>query len=157
MVTAQTALLTGICPLHRGKYRELKGKLHVCGKECVDSLPGFSELPLLLLRHTHEQRKESMPMADRRILSESEWSTALASIPGWSIQDRRLQREFTFPDFSRAFGFMVRVAMLAEQMNHHPNWSNIYNRVTIELTTHDLGGISSFDIEFALKTNALLV
>lgn len=116
----------------------------------------FLNFPLLLRKHTHEQRKESMPMTDRRILSESECSAALSSIPGWSVQSHRLRREFMFADFSRAFSFMVRVAMLAEQMNHHPDWSNVYNRVTIELTTHDLGGISTFDVEFARKTNALL-
>jgi 4a-hydroxytetrahydrobiopterin dehydratase len=116
----------------------------------------FLNFPLPLMKHEHEQRKESMQMGDRRILSESECTAALTSLPGWSIQNRRLRREFTFADFSLAFSFMVRVAMVAEQMSHHPDWSNVYNRVTIELTTHDLGGISTFDVEFARKTNALL-
>lgn len=116
----------------------------------------FLNFPLLLIKDTHEQQKELMPMAERRILSESECSAALTSAPGWRIQNSRLRREFVFADFSRAFGFMVRVAMLAEQMNHHPDWSNAYNRVSIELTTHDLGGISTFDFEFARKTNELL-
>jgi 4a-hydroxytetrahydrobiopterin dehydratase len=108
------------------------------------------------MKQSHEQQKESMTMADRRILSESECAAALPTIPGWSIHSRRLRREFVFADFSRAFSFMVRVAMVSEQMNHHPDWSNVYNRVTIELTTHDLGGISTLDVEFARKTNAFL-
>lgn len=59
----------------------------------------------------------------------------------WQEQDNQLTREFQFADFSEAFAFMTRVALLAEQMNHHPWWSNVYNRVTIKLTTHDAGNV----------------
>ena len=58
---------------------------------------------------------------------------------GWTEADDRLRRDFVFKDFSEAFGFMTRVAFLAEQADHHPNWSNVYNRVSIELCTHDAG------------------
>jgi 4a-hydroxytetrahydrobiopterin dehydratase len=66
-----------------------------------------------------------------------------------------LQRTFRFADFSEAFGFMVRVALAAETLGHHPEWSNVWNRVTIALTTHDLGGLSSLDIELARRIEAL--
>ena len=71
---------------------------------------------------------------------------ALASqLPQWTVTDTCLQRQLVFKTFVEAFGFMAQVALLAEARNHHPNWSNVYNRVTIELTTHDLGGLSSLD------------
>ena len=77
-------------------------------------------------------------------------------IPNWSIKDNKLHREFVFDNFITAFGFMTRVALVAEAMNHHPEWSNVYRRVTIELTTHDLGGISNLDIDLAKAINNLL-
>jgi len=77
------------------------------------------------------------------------------SLPAWSLVDGRLQRQFTFVDFSEAFGFMTRVALVAEQLNHHPDWSNVWNRVSIALTTHDLGGLSNLDLELARRINAL--
>ena len=76
--------------------------------------------------------------------------------PHWTVVDTRLTRRFTFSDFVEAFGFMSRVALLAEARNHHPNWSNVYNRVSIELTTHDLGGLSDLDAELAAAIDALL-
>lgn len=94
-------------------------------------------------------------MSERKKLSEQEVDAALKSLKGWSVVNRKLHKEFTFKDFVRAFGFMSSVALIAEKMNHHPDWSNVYNKVVIELTTHDLGGISSFDIEFASKVDAL--
>jgi len=72
------------------------------------------------------------------------------------VGDERLKRQWQFSDFSEAFAFMTRVALLAESMQHHPNWSNVYNRVTIELTTHDLGGLSNLDAELARSIDALL-
>ena len=77
-------------------------------------------------------------------------------LPEWSVQTDRLSRDLRFRDFVEAFGFMTQVALLAESRNHHPNWSNVYNRVSIELTTHDLGGISDLDGELASAINALL-
>jgi len=80
----------------------------------------------------------------------------LAHLGGWTLVQGKLHKEFSFPAFVDAFGFMASVALIAESMNHHPDWSNTYNRVTIDLTTHDLGGISSFDIEFATRVEKLL-
>ena len=73
---------------------------------------------------------------------------------GWSIQDGKLHKDFEFGDFARAFGFMTRMAGVAEEMNHHPEWFNVYNRVSIDLTTHDAGGITSNDVEFAKRADA---
>ncbi len=77
---------------------------------------------------------------------------ALASeLPSWSVTGGKLQREFSFADFSEAFGFMARVALAAESMGHHPEWSNVWNRVSIALTTHDTGGLSDLDVELARR------
>ena len=82
---------------------------------------------------------------------------ALANrLPQWTVTDTRLQRQLVFKNFVEAFGFMAQVALLAEARNHHPNWSNVYNRVTIELTTHDLGGLSTLDTELAIAIDRLL-
>lgn len=79
-------------------------------------------------------------------------------LPLWSVDRQRdaLCRTFTFPNFSKAFAFMAEVALLAERMNHHPEWSNVYNRVEITLTTHDAGGLSRLDVELAGAIDALL-
>ena len=73
----------------------------------------------------------------------------------WTETNNTLYKKFEFNDFSEAFAFMTRVAMEAEKMNHHPEWFNVYNRVKIELVTHDLGGISTYDIKFADTINKL--
>ena len=90
------------------------------------------------------------------LLSPQEREDLRTSLTQWQVGDERLKRHWQFSDFSEAFAFMTRVALLAESMQHHPNWSNVYNRVTIELTTHDLGGISNLDVELALSIDALL-
>ena len=77
-------------------------------------------------------------------------------LPHWSVQEERLHRDLQFNPFVEAFGFMAQVALLAEARNHHPNWSNVYNRVSIDLTTHDLGGLSNLDVELAVAIDALL-
>ena len=77
------------------------------------------------------------------------------SLPHWQVEADRLKRDWQFKDFSEAFAFMTRVALLAETMQHHPNWSNIYNRVSIELTTHDLDGLSDLDVQLARSIDAL--
>ncbi len=80
----------------------------------------------------------------------------LASQPDWQLKREQLCRSFLFKDFSSAWGFMSRVAMLAEQHNHHPEWSNVYSRVDIALTTHDVGGISARDLRLAESINQIL-
>jgi 4a-hydroxytetrahydrobiopterin dehydratase len=75
----------------------------------------------------------------------------------WTIENEHLRRAFVFEDFAQAFGFMTKVALLAEEMDHHPNWENVFNKVSISLTTHDLGGLSSLDFELAHKINAVLL
>ena len=78
------------------------------------------------------------------------------TLPNWVVNGDRLHRDLQFNSFVEAFGFMAQVALLAESKNHHPNWSNVYNRVSIDLTTHDLGGLSSLDVELASAIDALL-
>ncbi len=88
-------------------------------------------------------------------LSPEEISTKLTKLPGWELQNGKLHREFTFTDFVEAFGFMSRVALLAETARHHPEWFNAYNTVRIDLATHDVGGISQSDFDLASKINRL--
>jgi 4a-hydroxytetrahydrobiopterin dehydratase len=92
-------------------------------------------------------------MIERRALSVAEAQARLGEIPGWALQGGKLVREFRFGTFVEAFGFMTRVALLAERMNHHPDWSNTYNWVSIALSTHDLGGLSTWDVELARQIN----
>lgn len=85
----------------------------------------------------------------RQKLSDAELRSALGTLAGWSVHDGKLHREYKFPDFPHAFGFMATSAVVIEKMNHHPEWSNVYNRVTINLTTHDSGGITQNDVDLA--------
>ena len=79
------------------------------------------------------------------------------SVSGWTVNpDGKLQREFNFTDFNEAFGFMTRVALKAEQENHHPEWSNVYSKVKIELITHDAGSITDKDRNLATYINSIL-
>ncbi len=89
-------------------------------------------------------------------LSDAEVTQRLQALPGWTVAGGRLHRDLQFRDFSEAFGFMARVALLAEKMDHHPDWSNVYNRVTIELMTHDAGGLTTLDFDLAGKISALI-
>ena len=83
---------------------------------------------------------------------------ALAELPGWDPVEGRdaIQKSFKFKDFSQAWGFMTRVALAAEAMDHHPEWANVYNKVEIVLTTHDCGGLSERDIRLARKIDNLV-
>jgi 4a-hydroxytetrahydrobiopterin dehydratase len=91
-------------------------------------------------------------------LSQAEREDALEGLPEWDYQDGRdaITRRFTFDDFSQAFAFMTQVALLAEKADHHPEWSNVWNRVDILLTTHDAGGLSGRDIDMARAIDALV-
>lgn len=74
----------------------------------------------------------------------------------WSIQGSRIERAFLFKDFVHAFQFMTSVAVIAEKLNHHPNWSNVYNKVFISLTTHDAGGLTELDFSFAKEVDRIV-
>jgi len=82
-------------------------------------------------------------------LREEQIAAGLADLPGWRLQGGKLRREFRFTDFSEAFAFMARVALEAEKRDHHPDWSNVYNRVVVDLQTHDVGGVSQKDLDLA--------
>jgi len=90
-----------------------------------------------------------------KALAAAEIESQLGTIPGWSLVAGKLQRKFAFPDFVAAFGFMSQAAILAEKMDHHPEWSNVYNRVEVDLTTHDAGGVTELDFELAGQMNRI--
>jgi 4a-hydroxytetrahydrobiopterin dehydratase len=94
-------------------------------------------------------------MARPTPLPAGELGERLGRLPGWQIADGKLHRTFEFPDFVQAFQFMAGVALAAERLGHHPDWSNSYNRVTIDLVTHDAGGITALDFELAARAQAL--
>ena len=91
-------------------------------------------------------------------LTEAERNAALAELPAWTLRDDGLaiSRELKFADFSAAFAFMTRIALYAEKADHHPEWSNVYNRVHVTLTTHDAGGVSQRDVKMAKAIDALV-
>jgi 4a-hydroxytetrahydrobiopterin dehydratase len=91
-------------------------------------------------------------------LSDEERADALEQLTDWDYEDGRdaITRQFLFADFSEAFAFMTQVAMLAEKHDHHPEWSNVWNRVDIVLTTHDAGGLSARDVDMALAIDRLV-
>jgi len=88
-------------------------------------------------------------------LSQIDIDAELKKLPGWRVRDEKLYKEFQFESFNQAFGFMTRAAMEIEKMNHHPEWFNVYNKITIELTTHDVGGITKNDVNLAKILNSL--
>ena len=91
----------------------------------------------------------------RERLSEEQIVAALADLSGWQLADGKLHRDFKFPDFITAFGFMTQAAFNAEAMNHHPEWFNVYGRVSVDLTTHDAGGLTDLDVELASRMDAI--
>jgi len=93
-------------------------------------------------------------MSEIRRLGDAEIQSRLATLSGWSIRDGKLHREFQFADFVAAFAFMTAVAQVAESKQHHPEWSNVYNRVVIDLTTHDAHGLTALDFELAAAADA---
>lgn len=88
-------------------------------------------------------------------LDEAALRQALADLEGWSLLEGKLHREFRFDDFVAAFGFMTSAALVAESMNHHPEWWNVYGRVVVDLVTHDAGGITEKDLALARRMDAL--
>lgn len=94
-------------------------------------------------------------MAEPALLTDAEIEALLAAHPGWSRQSGRLERNFEFTDFSEAFGFITRIALLAERQFHHPEWTNVYGTVTVTIVDHELGGISSRDRTFVERVDAI--
>jgi 4a-hydroxytetrahydrobiopterin dehydratase len=90
-----------------------------------------------------------MAEEDYRKLSEDEIKGELSKLVGWRVANGKLNKTFEFASFVQAFGFMTQVAMEAEKLNHHPEWFNVYSKVTIDLVTHDVGGISNYDFRLA--------
>ena len=88
-------------------------------------------------------------------LTDKEIESEVNKIPGWKVVNGKLSKSFEFKDFIEAFSFMTRVAMHAEKMNHHPEWFNVYNKVNIDLVTHDLNGISNYDMKLANAINKI--
>ena len=94
-------------------------------------------------------------MARPAKLADAALEAALAKLSGWSLRDGKLHKQFRFDDFIQAFGFMTRVALVAEAMNHHPEWSNVWNRVDVDLNTHDAKGITELDVSLASRMDEL--
>ena len=94
-------------------------------------------------------------MTTRELLSGDALTNAMAELDGWTIVDGKLHKEFTVSDFVESFGFMASAALCAERANHHPEWSNVYNRVSVALSTHDVGGITQFDMALAADMDRL--
>ena len=91
------------------------------------------------------------------LIKRSALETEIAKLEGWALTSsyKQMQRQFEFADFNEAFAFMTKVAMVAEELNHHPEWCNVWNKVDITLTTHDAGGLTDKDFELARKINQL--
>lgn len=89
-------------------------------------------------------------------LTPEQISALALELPNWRLIDGKLRRDLLFADFNEAFGFMSRVALIAETLGHHPEWFNVWNKVVIELTTHDAGGLSTLDRELAQRIDGLL-
>ena len=88
-------------------------------------------------------------------LSDAAIQENLGQLNGWTVEDGKLHKEYQFDTFVTAFGFMTQLALVAESMNHHPEWFNVYNRVTIDLMTHDAGGISELDFQWAKQADSI--
>ena len=90
------------------------------------------------------------------LIEKNQLDSFIEKNPSWIIDNKTIKKEFKFENFIEAFGFMSKVALLSEKMDHHPNWQNIYNKVKIELTTHDKGGITTNDINLAESIDQLI-
>jgi 4a-hydroxytetrahydrobiopterin dehydratase len=88
-------------------------------------------------------------------LTDDQVREELKGLPGWSLENGKLHKEFVFKDFMQAFGFMTRAALYAEKMDHHPEWFNVYNKIRVDLTTHDAGGITTKDVALAKAFESL--
>ncbi len=89
-------------------------------------------------------------------LSSEQIENELKNLDGWTVKNGKFHKDFQFDDFNQAFGFMTRAAMHIEKMNHHPEWFNVYNKLSVELMTHDAGGITQNDVSLAKILNSLV-
>ena len=96
-----------------------------------------------------------MGASDNRLLTAEQLDAALADLDGWALADTRLFKQFRFAGFPAAIAFMTEVAFAAARLDHHPNWSNVYDRVEVELWSHDLGGVSARCVELAAAMNQI--
>ena len=87
------------------------------------------------------------------LLTNEELQELVAKIPGWVIMSNHIEREFNFKNFVEAFSFMTKIALICEKHGHHPNWENVYSKVIIKLTSHDLGGVTNLDQSIASEIN----
>jgi len=94
-------------------------------------------------------------MAAPTKLTDTDVAARLAAMPGWMLAAGKLHKAFVFSDFAEAWGFMSAVALVAETMGHHPEWSNVWNRVVVDLVTHDSGGLTASDVALAKKMDAI--
>ena len=94
-------------------------------------------------------------MPKRAKLTSEQLAAALETLEGWEVKDGKLHRRFQFADFVQAWGFMTQSAFIAEKMDHHPEWFNVYGIVNVDLMTHDAGGITALDVELAQRMSAL--
>ena len=92
-----------------------------------------------------------------RLATESEIQERLDTLASWTVEDGKLHREYRFKNFVQAFGFMTQSALMAERAAHHPEWFNVYNRVVVDLTTHEAGGITQKDLDLAREMEELAV
>jgi 4a-hydroxytetrahydrobiopterin dehydratase len=112
------------------------------------------KLRRIMTRTIRMESPREMAMPAKK-LSEAEINTLLSKANGWSVVNGKLHREFACKDFVTAFGNMTRVALVAEAMNHHPEWFNVWNKVVIDLATHSVKGISDYDFVLAEKINEI--
>ncbi len=101
------------------------------------------------------ERRRSQTSLMGEKLSDDAVNTGLDELPGWSLVNEKLHREFKFGNFVEAFGFMTSAAIESEKMDHHPEWFNVYSKVVVDLTTHSAGGITELDFDLARKMNDL--
>jgi 4a-hydroxytetrahydrobiopterin dehydratase len=94
-------------------------------------------------------------MTSRKPLTDDEIAEALGSLAGWSVEDGKLHKEYVFADFVEAFSFMTAAALCAERKTHHPEWFNVYRTVRVDLSTHDAGGITLWDVELAREFDSV--
>ena len=87
--------------------------------------------------------------------SDAQLATIISGLTNWSIVNGKLHREYRFPDFAHAIGFMAIAAPAIEKLNHHPEWSNVYNRVSVDLVTHEAGGVTQRDVRLAMALEAI--